>query len=223
VVFLFEASWSLMQMLSRLGFKPGRIVETIVATYDADGNPNAAPMGILVEANDRLLIRPYLQTRTFRNLKQHKQCTVNLTSNPEIFFKSCFKDVVGGLPENFFIRARKVYAPRLRQAEGWLEVKADEEAEVEDRAIFKCFVKAVYLGRMKPKAYCRANFAAIESIIHVTRILTYLKLGEQNKCSKLLELVRHYRGVVERTAPNSEAFKVLENLYLILSRHGLKI
>jgi len=52
-----------------LGFLKDTIGETIVSTYDADGQPNAAPMGVVIESNERLLIRPYISSLTYRNLE----------------------------------------------------------------------------------------------------------------------------------------------------------
>ena len=217
------ASWSQAQTFKRLGLQPNRIVEAIIATYDGGGKPNAAPMGVLVEADGSLTIKPYTQTTTFKNLKRHGQCTVNLTSSPEAFFRAAFKDLVGGLPEGWFIKARRVNAPRLRQAEGWLEVRVARETESGDRAIFSCVVEAIYLGRVWLKAYCRADFAAIESVIHATRVLVYLKLGEKDRCMRLLRLISHYRSLVERVAPGSEASRVMEGLASILRKHGFEV
>ena len=38
-----------MTNLDDLGFLKGSIGETIVSTYDVDGQPNAAPMGVVIE------------------------------------------------------------------------------------------------------------------------------------------------------------------------------
>jgi len=42
-----------MTNLDDLGFLEGIIGETIVSTYDVDGQATAAPMGIVVESNER--------------------------------------------------------------------------------------------------------------------------------------------------------------------------
>ena len=56
------------------------IVETIVTTLDEDGEANFAAMGV-VWGEDRLVIRPYVATRTFRNLVRAREAVVNVTDD----------------------------------------------------------------------------------------------------------------------------------------------
>ena len=63
------------------------IVETIVTTLDEDGEVNFAAMGV-VWGEDRLVIRPYVGTRTFRNLVRAREAVVNVTDDVLIFAKS---------------------------------------------------------------------------------------------------------------------------------------
>jgi len=213
-----------METLRRLGFQPGCLVETVLATYTPGGKPHAAPMGVRLLEDGRLRITPYLQTQTYRNLKASPACTVNLTWSPEIFFQTAFKgELEEKLPGDFFLPALKVRAPRLRRAEGWLEVEASLEGEDREKAYFKGEIVAVYPVKRRLKAYCRGDFAAIESIIHATRVLEFTSKGEWLKAEKLLRLMLGYRNLIGRVAPNSEASQVIERLFQLLQRKGVKI
>jgi hypothetical protein len=213
------------ETLKRLGLQPGRIVEAIVSSYTVEGNPHAAPMGILLENQDTVTIKPYPETQTYRNLKSQRQCAINLTREPELFFATAFKGEpeVGGLPKDFFLPALKVKAPRLRDADGWLEVEVFSDETFKDRGLFKGRILRVKALNRPPKAYCRAEFAAIESIIHTTRILEFSKAGRRAQAERLAGLVASYRRLMSRVAPGSGAEKVMEKLASILSRHSFNL
>ena len=54
--------------IAMMGFSEGDVVESILTTLSKKGQPNAAPMGVWVKANDQLFIRPYDGTQTLQNL-----------------------------------------------------------------------------------------------------------------------------------------------------------
>lgn len=212
------------ETLRRMGFEPGRVVETIVASYSASGEPHAAPMGVSLESWEVLTVKPYTETQTYRNLRAKGECTVNLTWSPKLFLACAFKGEPEAdfKPEKFFVRALRVEAPRLRQAEGWLEVKLTSLEEDGSRGIFRGKILKVKVSRKTSKAYCRADFAAIESIIHATRLITPLKT-EPGVGKKLLSLIASYKSLIGRVAPHSEAWETVERLASILSRKGFNV
>jgi hypothetical protein len=206
-----------MTNLSDLGFFRDTIGETIVSTYDADGQPNAAPMGIVMENNKQLIIRPFISSLTYKNLRTKKCAVVNVTSNPELFYLTAFKEANpnGKLSHKLFQKAETVDAPRLRAADATVEVSVNETGSFSsERAEFLCNVQLVNASKKLPKVYCRAQFATIEAIIHATRIKPFLRGNKQEQeCAfKLLELVEFCSDVVNRTAPNSRYSEIMADL-----------
>jgi len=202
-----------MGFLDRLGFLRGCIVETIVTTSDEAGKPNAAPMGAYTEDMETLTLRPYTDTLTFRNLKVSKSAVVNLTLNPEIFYRAAFKDANLKLPSAWFEDAEAVNAPRLRGADAFIEVSVLEISRGGgERAEVKCAPHLVKRTRRKPPAYCRAVFATLESIIHATRVRAFLSKGREEEAAELMKLIGHYRSLVHRVAPNSPHERTMELL-----------
>ena len=63
------------------------ILETVVTTLDEDGAANFAAMGV-VWGEERLIIRPYVATRTFKNLVRTREAVVNVTDDVLVFAKS---------------------------------------------------------------------------------------------------------------------------------------
>jgi len=203
--------------LDALGFLKGSIGETIVSTYDVDGQPNAAPMGVVIESNERLRIRPYLSSLTYKNLQTKKCAVVNVTSNPELFYLTAFKEANpdGNLSPELFEKAETVDAPRLRAADAIVEVLVAETGSFSaERAEFLCNVQLVKASKALPKVYCRALSATIEAIIHATRIKPFLRGNkqEQERAFRLLELVEICQDVVNRTAPNSRYSEIMADL-----------
>ncbi|WP_309493100.1 DUF447 domain-containing protein [Candidatus Hecatella orcuttiae] len=212
--------------LLRLGFAPGLIVETVVSTYNPNRQPAAAPMGVTLDEGGKLVIRPFTDTQTFRNLRSRRHCVVNLTADPRIFFHTAFKGEKPSIsiPPEWFEKAEKVNAPRLRDSDAYLEASVvDIQGENRERASVFCRVEKVRTLTSGPKAYCRATFALIESIIHATRVAFLLKTGKKTKAGRLLALIAHYRQLVGRTAPKTDKEKLMEELVEVLRGHGASL
>jgi hypothetical protein len=206
-----------MTNLYDLGFLKDTIGETIVSTYSADGKPTAAPMGIVMKSNEQVIIRPFISSLTYKNIQTKKCAVANVTSNPELFYLTAFKEANpdGKLPPDLFQKAETVDAPRLRAADATVEVSVDETGSFStERAEFLCNVQLVKASKKLPKVYCRAQFATIEAIIHATRIKLFLRgdKQEQKQAIKLLELVNVCEHIVERTAPNSRYSEIIADL-----------
>jgi hypothetical protein len=206
-----------MTNLYDLGFLKDTIGETIVSTYSADGQPTAAPMGIVMKSNEQVIIRPFISSLTYKNIQTKKCAVANVTSNPELFYLTAFKEANpdGKLPPTLFEKAETVDAPRLRAADVAVEVSVDETGSFStERAEFLCNVKLVKASKKLPKVYCRAQFATIEAIIHVTRIKQFLRgdKQEQERAFRLMELVELCQDIVDRTAPNSRYSEIMADL-----------
>lgn len=206
-----------MTSLDDLGFYKGAIGETIVSTYDEDGQPNAAPMGVVIESDSCLLIRPYTTSMTYKNLRAKRCAVVNVTSNAETFYLTAFKEANpdGKLASELFEKAVTVDASKLRAADATVEVTVAEERSFgADRAEFLCNVQLVTASKTLPKVYCRAQFATIEAVVHATHIKLFLKGDEreQKQAVRLIELTEICRDVVSRTAPNSRYSEIMADL-----------
>lgn len=206
-----------MSNLASLGFLKGAIMETIVSTYDVKGLPTAAPMGVKTEDMRHVIVRPYTSTLTYKNLQSRKCAVINVTSNPELFYRTAFKEAnpEGKIPLKWFEKAETVDAPKLRQAEAFVEVSVANIRLVDtERAEILCNVQLIRASSLLPQAYCRATFATIEAIIHATRVKLFLAGDRQKReqAYRLMKLIDHYNAMVQRVAPNSPYSAVMTNL-----------
>ena len=202
--------------LTDLGFLKGMIAECIVSTYNIDGKPSAAPMGVIMEDEQHLIIHLFNSSTTCSNIKANRCAIINLTSNIEVFYKITFKEanIDGQLPQGWFEKAKTVNAPKLRLADATIDVLVSDLAPIgtlKTRAT--CDVELVQAILKFPQVHCRAMAATLEAIIHATRVRAFVnEEGEQKQVSKLLELIDNCNNVVNRVAPNSSYSLVMADL-----------
>jgi hypothetical protein len=207
-----------MTTLTDLGFSKGIILETVVSTYNTDGQPNAAPMGAIMESPKRLAFRIYTSSLTYKNLQSKRCGVVNVTSDPEMFYRTAFKETNpnGRLPLEWFRKAETVDAASLRAAEAHVEVVVADMAPLDaKRAKVLCDVKLIKASAVFPQAYCRALSVTIEAVIHATRVKAFMAHEDRQKreqALKLLETIRQFHDVVNRVAPCSRYSKIMEDL-----------
>ena len=138
------------------------IVESLVTTLDAAGLPNFAPMG--VEWGEALIVlKPYRETATFRNLCATGEAVVNLVDEVRYFVEGAL-----GSPVFPSEPAEVVRGVVMQAACSWRELRVSASETKEPRARFACDVvhrgvKREFLG------YNRARAAVIEATILATR------------------------------------------------------
>jgi len=205
-----------MVKLAELGFLENVITEAIVTTHNMNGQPNAAPMGVIMTDARTLVTRPYTSTQTAKNLRSKKCAVINLTSNPELFYRTAFKEVNpnGRLPVEWFRPAEKVDSARLQVADAFIEVTVKDITDFEtERINALCQVELIKASKVPPKVYCRALHAVIESIVHATRVKALIAdEHEREHVQGLLKKFDEYRCLVERVAPNSLYSKIMDDL-----------
>jgi uncharacterized protein len=205
-----------MVKLTELGFSGGIIFETIVSTYNPDGTANAAPMGTTMHDPQTLNLTIFNSSQTSRNLKTHKSAVINLTNNIDFFYKTAFKETnpEGRLPQEWFEKAEKVNAPKLRLADATVEVSVTDIAMAgTEKTNFFCRIEETTAAKMFPQVHCRAMALTLEAIIHATRVKVFVKDDKQQKnVGKLLVMIENSNEVVNRVAPNSAYSAVMADL-----------
>ena len=125
-------------------FQMKLIYEAIVTTYNQENQPNAAPMGFIVDKENQVIIRVYKETDTYKNLQNQRECIINLTNDPDLFVKSTlFQDL---LTDDFYIKSTLINAPILKDCKkNHIALKVEKETEEEERGIFYCKIIKVNL------------------------------------------------------------------------------
>ena len=205
--------------LVSLGFQKGVVVEAILSTYSAEGEPNAAPMGITLQDELHFTVDLFNSSQTYRNVKTNRCAVVNLTKDIEAFYRSAFKEAnpKEKLPGTWFEKAKLVNAPKLSFAEATIECSVDQlelmatKGTMKTHATFK--VESITATQMFPQAHSRAMCLTMEAIIAATRVKIYLHDQKQQiRLAKLYEVINDCNQVVNRVAPNSAYSQVMDDL-----------
>lgn len=168
--------------IADMGFTPGRIMEAIVTTYNQDGSPNAAPIGIYPISSNKIQMDIHAPTDTRLNLLRTGACVVNVIFDPFLFIKCAVLGSGKGETENEIaggevLPAENVDAPILKDANAWIELKMqtheektkkDMHGEMEFSRVI-CRVVNTTINKKFPIAINRGLFAAIEVAVARSR------------------------------------------------------
>ena len=169
------------------------ILETIVTTMDPGGAINFAPMG--VEWGDEIIVlKPFLETSTFRNVNATGRAVVNLTDDAMIFAQGAISS-----PQFAWTPATVVQGAVLEAACSWRELEVLTIDATPPRSRIEAQV--VHRGvRREFMGFNRAKHAVLEAAILATR--THLLPAEQirEEYARLQVLVDKTAGPREREA-----------------------
>jgi uncharacterized protein len=146
------------------------IIESIVTTLDLEGHINFAPMGV-EWAEDNIVLKPFLETTTFRNVSASRSAVVNLTDDVLLFAQGAISS-----PQFPSEPATIVRGVVLQAACSWRELEVltiddtPPRSRIEARVVHRGF-KREFIG------FNRARHAVLEAAILATR--THLLPPEQ--------------------------------------------
>lgn len=185
-----------------MNLKRGVIYETILSTYNPDGTPNCAPIGIKYLGDGKVQARIYKGSQTLSNIFSRKCAVANLTSNPILFYVTAIK--ICKPPPVEYYKAKHVDAPRIRAADGYIELELMDSRRGLDYVTLNFKIKATYPTHCMSNIYCRASHGLVEATIHATRIKMLLAKNKVKEAERLIRLVNHYKDVIERVSPKTE-------------------
>ena len=173
------------------------IIETIVSTLDESGAPNFAPMGVIIH-EEFIMVHPYRNTRTCRNLIRSGYGVVNFSDNALAYVQSGLYHAV--LP-NF--PASTIPGVVYKETCSWQESVLVSQGGSEDRAELQ--FRVLHKGTLKEfLGFCRAGNAVIEATILATRLDLY-------DTDAVNQALMRYREIVVKTGGASEkkAFQLI--------------
>ena len=141
------------------------IIETIVTTVSGGANRtvNCAPMGVEWK-DDTIVLKPFLETATYRNVVETGAAVVNLTDDVRVFARAAISN-----PEYATIPAIVVDGVVLADCCSWRELKVRSLDSTPPRSRIETTV--VHQGMHREFiGFNRASHAVIEAAIYVTRL-----------------------------------------------------
>jgi len=169
------------------------IIESIVTTLDESGRVNCAPMGV-EWGEETIVIKPFIETTTFRNLSSGGAAVVNLTDDVLLFALGATEAA-----EFPWTPARQVTGAVLDAACSWRELEVIRFDATPPRARFE--MRVIHREERRPfLGFNRARHAVLEAAILATR--TDLIPAEEitRELARLQVLVDKTAGPREREA-----------------------
>jgi hypothetical protein len=169
------------------------IIETILTTMAADGVINFAPMGV-EWGEAELIIKPFLETTTFRNVVASRAAVVNLTDDVMLFAQGALTSAQFAWQPAVVVRGAV-----LEAACSWREVEVATIDDTPPRSRIAC--RVVHHGtRREFLGFNRARHAVLEAAILATRTHLLPAAEIASELARLQIIVDKTAGPREREA-----------------------
>jgi hypothetical protein len=169
------------------------IIESIVTSMNPEGDVNFAPMGV-EWGEETIILKPFLETTTFRNVSSTGVAVVNLTDDAMLFAQGAISS-----PTYPSVPAQVVLGVVLEAACSWREVEVASLDDTPPRS--RIVTRVVHRGfKREFLGFNRARHAVLEAAILATR--THLIPAEQIRADfeRLQIIVDKTAGPREREA-----------------------
>jgi len=171
------------------------IIETIVTTLDASGAVNIAPMGVEWDGGDSPpVLKPFLETTTYRNVVATGAAVVNLIDDVGLFARAAISN-----PDHPVVPAVAVKGVVLRDACSWRELTVRSVDSTPPRSRIETTVahrgvRREFIGSN------RARHAVLEAAIYATRVHLLARDFLEGELARLQVIVDKTAGPVEHEA-----------------------
>jgi uncharacterized protein len=166
------------------------IVESIITSLSEDGAVNVAPMGV-EWSDEAIVLKPFLDTATYRNVTATGAAVVNLTDDVRVFARAAIEN-----PEYPTVPAVVVRGVVLADCCSWreLEIRVVDSTPPRSRldaAVVHHGVRREFLG------FNRARNAVLEAAIYATRLHLLPRAFVESELQRLQVIVDKTAGIQE--------------------------
>ena len=171
------------------------IIETIVTTLDTDGAVNIAPMGVEWSGGDEPpVLKPFLETVTYRNVVATRAAVVNLVDDVRVFARAAISN-----PSYEVLPATIVRGVVLGVACSWRELQIRSIDSTPPRSRME--TEIVHHGfRREFIGFNRARHAVLETAIYATRVHMLARDFLESELARLQVMVDKTAGPDEQEA-----------------------
>ena len=169
------------------------IVESIVTTVDPAGVVNIAPMGV-EWGEDLIVLKPFLETTTYRNVTATRVAVVNLVDDVRVFARAAISN-----PQYPVTPTSVVDGVRLSGGCSWRELRATAIDATPPRSRIEMAV--VHRGVSREFiGFNRAAHAVLEATIYATRLHLLDRAFIDSELARLQVIVDKTAGPAEHEA-----------------------
>jgi uncharacterized protein len=179
--------------LYALNMEKGRHYEGIVTTRNADGTPNAAPMGIICKGPEQVVLRLHEGSHTIANVKRDKKFYVNLSRDPLLFTYS----LIGGASDLEFAEENHGFSLKNVDASFFGEVHHEKEIVKENDAMgenitvmFHSQVSNIKQEKKESEPLSRAICGVLEALVNLSRVKRVSPDKKNEFSERMIEIYR---------------------------------
>jgi uncharacterized protein len=163
------------------------ILETIVTSLSKDGAVNVAPMGV-EWSDEAIVLKPFLETATYRNVTATGTAVVNLTDDVRVFARAAISN-----PEYPTVPAVVVRGVVLADCCTWRELQVRSIDSTPPRSRIETAV--VHRGAHREfVGFNRACHAVLETAIYATRLHLLPREFVESEVARLQTIVDKTAG-----------------------------
>jgi uncharacterized protein len=169
------------------------IVESIVTTVSPDGAVNVAPMGV-EWGDDTIVLKPFLETATYRNVTATRAAVVNLVDDVRVFARAAISNPTYPTEPATVVKG-VVLAGCCSRRE--VEVRAIDSTPPRSRvetAVVHRGLRREFIG------FNRAKHAVLEAAIYATRLQMLPRTFIDEELARLQVIVDKTAGPDEHEA-----------------------
>jgi uncharacterized protein len=169
------------------------IIETIVTTVALDGTVNCASMGV-EWGEESLVLKPFLDTTTYRNVVATRAAVVNLIDDVRVFAQAAIAH-----PQYRTVPAVAVRGVILAECCSWREVEVRTIDSTPPRS--RIDAEVVHRGTQREFiGFNRARHAVLEAAIYATRLHLLSREFVESELARLQVIVDKTAGAQELEA-----------------------
>jgi len=169
------------------------IIESIVTTVALDGSVNCAPMGVEWDGTDSasIVLKPFLDTATYRNVVATRAAVVNITDDVRVFASAAISN-----PDYPTVPAAVVRGAVLADCCAWRELEVASIDSTPPRSRIDT-VTVHHGSRREFIGFNRARHAVLEMAIYATRLHLLPRDFVESELARLQVIVDKTAGARE--------------------------
>jgi len=202
-----HTSLDIQELLDKIGFENGLLIETICSTENPDGSPHSAPIGVKRAGMLLSIDKLFKDTITFENLVRSGYILINLLDDIETFYLATFSD----LPREEYDKSYSTRIPPLRRSNAFIEAELVNFRDRDNFVSVELSISGILIRKMKPCFFTRCKHAVLESLIHATRVPVFRRI-DPKEAGSLMKLILHYRDLVSRICPEEPYNRIMNGI-----------
>lgn len=218
-----------MTLLKNIGLEENTPSETILSTFSKDREPHMAAIGTRKVGEEKIELKLFTDTTTYKNIKRMEAGTINIISNAKFLIKQGLPDFLPLENSPDWEESETVEAPYLHEADCIIEFVVEEiqEKTITDEIGSSNFAKVTGLvknvvkdEKISPKPFKRPELYLVEVAVLATKAIEANKKGKDETLEKYIDEIGYYEEKCKKIAPKSEESQIISKIndYILSNR-----